>query len=532
MNTIVDVSELPGIGARIGSGGEGEVFDFVESYKVDGFDTVLKRYRPSVSINVEQLQKIIEFGNRLPARQRQWLLSHAAWPLALVKERSTVIGIIMPRVPNEFFREFVLPSGKSKTGIADLQYLLNSEEFIAARGLCITDSQKYEFLYCLAELLRVLHEGNVVVGDLSAKNVLFRVDESGTNAYLIDCDSMGFVDSPGIGIETPGWNAPAGERGPSRATDEYKFGLIATRVLAGDQSARDFSTLSTAVPDEIRLLASSALSDSPSQRPDIDAWRAPLLEASEMFHSAQIESGTMPPTSAYGSVAQPTLSEPVKVASIDPRVDIKPAPSAVGAVNNIANQASGVVSPSAASNAFVVSAGAQGVDPVGSAALPVRRGYAVTTFFMLLLTSVFWFFEGIMFSGSLFETFFVESGDPIGPWMFGFAIALGIFLLFMTIVGLRSVPDGLSRYSSRSRAIVIVSLSVFLIAFFLMVGAFSGDPISDADSSVAFPESAMNISMFGVLGSLGLALIGSVYFIIFVVRYNDDLRKKRISVTV
>ena len=169
------------------------------------------------------------------------LISIAAWPCAIVEDGGAPTGFVMPAIPDEFFIALTTVKGVSST-TAEFQHLLNHPSVLAARGITIDDAQRYTLLRETASALAFLHKHGVCVGDISPKNLLFSLTPHEA-VYFIDCDAMRINTVSALPqVETPGWNAPAGEELATIYTDTYKLGLLALRLLTGDQDTTNPAT--------------------------------------------------------------------------------------------------------------------------------------------------------------------------------------------------------------------------------------------------------------------------------------------------
>ncbi len=107
----------------------------------------------------------------------------------------------------------------------------------------LTELQKAQLLMKLAEALDALHSRKFVYGDISAQNILYRIDADGSvDVRLIDCEN---VSLPGFsfGLQGSGrFRAPelllpdpsredGGPQPPSVYSDAYAFQVLAFRVL-------------------------------------------------------------------------------------------------------------------------------------------------------------------------------------------------------------------------------------------------------------------------------------------------------------
>ena len=238
-------------------------------------------------------------------------MSAAAWPVNIVNDGGRAVGFLMPPISSEFRVRPVLPSGKRDDVEAELQHLLNPDEFLVRRGLTVTLADKFQILRETADLLLWLHGEGIAVGDLSAKNVLYSVNPY-PRTFLIDCDSMALQgESVGDQLETPGWDVRSVSQEPlgTAHSDAYKFGLIALRLLAGDQFTRDPMRAPDLVPRDVRDLIVRSLSSRPDQRPGLYEWTRPLATAARMVQ-ASVSSA---PTKAPPQVTNAALNQQIPV---------------------------------------------------------------------------------------------------------------------------------------------------------------------------------------------------------------------------
>ncbi|CUU66605.1 hypothetical protein ACTXKQ_09405 [Corynebacterium variabile] len=206
----------------------------------------------------------------------------------------------------------------------------------------MSEKQRYALLLAVCDVLRVLQGGGIVIGDLSAKNLMFAVSMAGSgdvsaSAHLIDCDSVSALGSVNPdSMETPGWDVPAGETRQTGETDRYKFGLLALRLLAGDLTTRDPGRLPKEVSVGVRGLVTGALTSAPTARPSYDAWWEALQQAAL---SADSSVPAVQPDSApvAAPVVAPVTKRPVALKAVPkpaaqagPPVSTAPAPVAQG----------------------------------------------------------------------------------------------------------------------------------------------------------------------------------------------------------
>jgi serine/threonine protein kinase len=287
MTEILKLSEI-GVTTKIGQGGQGAVYAVPRLRTKFTKSLVYKEYhdgsggKPDLlsTLNVAALKAMPEFLESLPFGQGADLIEIAAWPCRIVEDHGRVRGFVMPSIPDEFFIDLYTAKGSSRV-MADFQHILNDPSIVAMRlnGRIITEREKFELLGKAASALDFLHSHNVCVGDISPVNLLFSL--SGPPAvYFVDCDAMR-VNGVSLThqLETPGWEIPGGEEKATPYSDRFKFGLLALRLLVGDQDTRDPSRLPSSVPAEVRQLIAETLKNPPTSRPGFSRWESALEQA-------------------------------------------------------------------------------------------------------------------------------------------------------------------------------------------------------------------------------------------------------------
>ncbi|QIS21160.1 hypothetical protein [Nocardia terpenica] len=270
---------------KLAEGGQGVVYHAPNAHMRYANSMVYKEYKPNVlpTANVAALEAMPDYLESLPFAEGFDLLSRTAWPCRLVEEDAStaVIGFVMPTIPSEFFIDLTVASGVKST-TAQFQHLLNDNTVLARRNIMLTDRSRYELLIQAADSLSVLHRQHIAIGDMSPLNLLFALQPD-PRVYLIDCDAMRLADRTVTAqVETPDWEVRQANPGEQLATpqsDAYKLGLLALRLLAGDQTTRDTDRLPSAVPTAIRQLVAAALSTTPADRPVAADWIPTLTDA-------------------------------------------------------------------------------------------------------------------------------------------------------------------------------------------------------------------------------------------------------------
>jgi hypothetical protein len=221
-------------------------------------------------LDVDALYHFVEFARDLTDPERAVLLSRAAWPEAVVRRDGVVRGFLMARVPPPYYTDLRFGEDTT-TELAAAQYLLNPRAYLEDRGLPTDDAFRLRFLRDTALTLALFHNLDIAVGDLSPNNLLFSADQE-PHCYFLDCDAMRLRgESVLVQAETPDWQVPEQEKA-TPASDSYKLGLLAVRLFAADQQARD----PKALPVRLRRQAQACLAEDPARREPPTAWVGPL----------------------------------------------------------------------------------------------------------------------------------------------------------------------------------------------------------------------------------------------------------------
>lgn len=300
MTENLKLSEI-GVTTKVGQGGQGAVYLVPRLRTRFSKSLVYKEYHNGSggkldllsTLNVAALKAMPDFlEDGLTFGEGAALIDIAAWPCRIVEDRGRVCGFVMPSIPDEFFISIHTAKGSSRV-MAEFQHILNEPGIVAMRlnGRIVTDREKYELLGRAAEALAFLHSHNVCVGDISPKNLLFSI--SGSPAvYFVDCDAMR-VNGVSLShqLETPGWEIPSGEEKATPYSDRFKFGLLALRLILGDQDARDPARLPSSVPAELRQIIADTLKQPPTSRPGWSKWESALDLAAK---NAPTQAATLP----------------------------------------------------------------------------------------------------------------------------------------------------------------------------------------------------------------------------------------------
>jgi len=267
------------LGERLGQGGQGAVYPVMNVKAGSRWDAVYKEYRPEArdQVDVAALEEMVRTVANLSEDDRLWLGERASWPTDLVSDEGAVSGFLMRAVPGEFY--FALRTlsdpANAKLRLAQVEFLLNTDDYVAGIGLTVSERDRMSLLGDLLGTLNKLHALGIAVGDLSPKNLLFCLAPQ-PRCFLIDCDAMRVGDRNVLPqVETTEWELPEGEQLATVRGDAYKFALLAARLFARDQSSRDVTRLTAAAP-AVGELAHLTLQQDTSTRPALAAWAAPL----------------------------------------------------------------------------------------------------------------------------------------------------------------------------------------------------------------------------------------------------------------
>ena len=337
------------LGKHLGQGGQGQVTEVSNILLNKQWPAVLKEYSPEArqKLQVAALEAIAAFPGTLAHQDRQWLYETTAWPAAVVQDRAGICGFLMRAVPPSFYFDFQTQTRGAQKKIADVAFLLNPERYVRSSGITITDHDRLRLLGSVAAALSRLHGFQITVGDFSPKNLLFSLAPA-PSCFLIDCDAVQLHGTTVLDqVETPDWEAPAGEAKATPATDAYKFGLLAIRLFARDQSSRDITALAAASP-ELGQLARFSQHHDPRQRPTPGTWMTAL-------NKAAFSPGT----------ATTPRSAPARPAATPPRISV-PIPTIHGAAAPPAAQ------PTAASPRFHPAPGHPAAPPAPATPHPPR----------------------------------------------------------------------------------------------------------------------------------------------------------------
>lgn len=250
------------VAEKLAEGGQGTVFRLSDG-------RLLKLYHAEVAVLSVELGRLIQ----LPVRQL--VGATTAWPTGRVFHRGRCVGLLMPEAPARFATRL---AGASR--LLELQFLLYPRRAMWADLALPDDDQRRRLAAGYAQLFDVLHRNEIVVGDVSMRNLLWTLS-GGPGVFAIDCDGFRLAGRPPAvrPADTAGWGDPAGPREVTLDTDRYKLALLTVRLLLGNHAVTPADgwakpLLRAGFGPSVAALAARA--DRPGTRPSAASWLAAL----------------------------------------------------------------------------------------------------------------------------------------------------------------------------------------------------------------------------------------------------------------
>ncbi|MEV4638069.1 hypothetical protein AB0J80_12030 [Actinoplanes sp. NPDC049548] len=299
--------DVLGVLRRVGDGGQGVVY-LTDKIKINRtWSAAYKEYLPGTSFDPDVLSRMVGFVPELDEGSGRWLCETTAWPAALVRTGGRVTGFLMRQIPERFR----MPWGDGGADVpAAMQYLLNPEAYLKRKSIHLDYRLRLRLLESIADVMARLHSLDVVVGDMSPNNLL--IDLNDPACFLIDADGMRLRGQDVLHqVETPEWHVPRPGREPiaTKASDSYKFGLLAARLFAQDQMGQDVSVLA-GVSGELAVMARRSLDVNSTIRPSLGDWRGALQKAVVAPLPPSRPRAPKPSTRSRPTSPQPTKPRP------------------------------------------------------------------------------------------------------------------------------------------------------------------------------------------------------------------------------
>ena len=278
---------------EIGSGGMAKVYaipDFILP-EAPGRQFAYKKYRASTRpVSAYGLAALVRLYAGFEPGQREVFDKSFNWPVRVVSDdHDGASGVILPLLAPTYFVDLRLSSGAHKRKPSEVQFVFQERSYCSRVGLPFLDEQqRRQVCRSLSYAMGLLDRADVVYGDLSSRNLLFRT-EPRAGVMLVDCDAVrlrGGAAALGKQPHSPDWEPPeallarrrkdsTGFSIQSKATDRYKLGLAILRILtpgAGCARNTDPAPARRHLTPALYTLLERSLGADPSGRPPAREW--------------------------------------------------------------------------------------------------------------------------------------------------------------------------------------------------------------------------------------------------------------------
>lgn len=273
---ILDKRDLGQI-EELNSGGEGTVYRVTSKQ-----ESVYKEFKSAVrsELDVSSLKYLIELPSKLNDPDKVFLFEHSVWPQAIVTENNSFIGFVMPIIHDSFF---VTHGVRAYPGVSDCDWnkLIMRKSWINNPNIVSTVPQLegidlLDLLIDLCESFAFLHRNNVIAGDISGRNMVWRARPT-PRAILLDNDGFRIAGSRGVTRpkQSPDWIDPhLNGSDTTIESDLYKLGLAVLRGYFGlgviQPDSKELAGVSDPIGKEIIGTARQSLAA--QGRPSADHW--------------------------------------------------------------------------------------------------------------------------------------------------------------------------------------------------------------------------------------------------------------------
>ena len=309
---------------EIGRGGEGRVYR-VRSLPGLVFKEFLDNRDEARAIR--SLEELAATVDSMSSNDQSWIRSRTTWPEQLVLSGNRIKGFLMPIISNEYFRKFGAKVSPKHVP-CDWNYLSMRNKFASNKNIYsevprVTQLDVLAVVLDLAKTLKILHEHQIVVGDISGRNLLW-TDKPDFRTLLIDCDSFHFEGRIGGSIpkQSPDWEDPTLSTALTTIeSDLYKLGLATFRGVWSATTLRptpaDLKPPTQDIPVQVCDLVKRAVGSSP--RPTAEEWVRTLSPAIayqgrgaiQMGAGSQVRPPSGPVVSSDKSAEIPRPARPV-----------------------------------------------------------------------------------------------------------------------------------------------------------------------------------------------------------------------------
>ena len=190
----------------------------------------------------------------------------------------------MKKIPDEFNCRHGM-KGRARHGLTDWNKLVTRDDWKDNTNIESSvpkfngASKKHEevllrLLLDLAKLFECLHRQNVVVGDVSGRNMLWTIDPSPT-VFLIDCDGFRREGERAVTTskETPDWFDPQLKGGETTLdSDRFKLAIAMYRAYFADPFGMPNKPKNSAATHQNKILELAMRGVAPSNRTTAKEW--------------------------------------------------------------------------------------------------------------------------------------------------------------------------------------------------------------------------------------------------------------------
>jgi len=223
---------------RLSEGGEGIVFRLRNQPTL-----VYKEYKANQlpHLNIQALEELMNVVSTWEKSHQIRLLSRTVWPQTLVAHGQEKRGFLMPAIEDAFYRRYGLRTNPKRV-LCDWNQLSYQDVPLPAHMISEVPrpsvEEKMMLIEDLSTTVNLLHQHDIIVGDMSGKNLIWTTQPN--RVVIIDCDSFRIDGRKGVCIhkESPGWIDPTLQgRETTKESDIYKLGVAAFRSLWNDPSS-------------------------------------------------------------------------------------------------------------------------------------------------------------------------------------------------------------------------------------------------------------------------------------------------------